>query len=135
MSGPVETAREHWGADMPDWVSLLAAQCAKSSQNKVAKRLNRSAALVSAVLRNRYEGDMGAVEEVVRGVFELATVSCPAQGELQTNICRDFQLAARKYSDINSEMIRMYRACNSCPRYRAEGTLIHASSSFSVIWG
>ena len=122
MIGPVETAREHWGADMPDWVALLAAQCAESSQNKVAKRMNRSAALVSAVLRNRYEGDMSAVEEVVRGVFELATVACPAQGELQTNICRDWQLLARKFSNENSERSRMYRACNRCPRYRAEGT-------------
>jgi len=122
VSGPVETAIEHWGAEIPDWVALLAAQCAESSQNKVAKRLNRSAALVSAVLRNRYEGDMAAVEEVVRGVFELATVVCPALGEIQTNICRDWQLAARKFSNVNSERVRMYRACNRCPRYRAEGT-------------
>lgn len=122
MSGPVETAREHWGAEMPDWVALLAAQCAETSQNKVAKRMNRSAALVSAVLRNCYQGDMSAVEEVVRGVFELATVACPAQGELQTNICRDWQLLARKFSNENSERSRMYRACNRCPRYRAEGT-------------
>lgn len=122
MSGPVETAREYWGENMPDWVALLASHCAESSQNKVAKRMNRSAALVSAVLRNRYEGDMGAVEEVVRGVFELATVACPALGEVQTNICRDWQLMAAKYSNENSERVRMHRACNRCPRYRAEGT-------------
>lgn len=121
MSDPVETAREHWGKDLPDWVALLADRCAETSQNKVAKRLNRSAALVSAVLRNRYEGDMQAVEEVVRGVFELATVVCPALGEVQTNLCRDWQMKAAKYSNENSERVRMYRACHRCPRFSKGG--------------
>lgn len=121
MSGPVDTAREHWGEAMPDWIALLAAQCAATSQNRVAKQMNRSAALVSAVLRNRYEGDMAAVEEVVRGVFERATVACPGLGEVQTNICRDWQLMARKFSAENSERARMYRVCNRCPRFRGEG--------------
>lgn len=116
MSGPIETARENWGDSLPDWVALLAERCAETSQNRVAKRLNRSAALVSAVLRNCYAGDMAAVEEVIRGVFERATVDCPAKGTMQSNICRDWQLKARSPSNENNERVRMYRACNRCPR-------------------
>ena len=120
MTTPLETARECWGSSIPDWVELLATECCKISQNKVAKKLNRSAALVSAVLRNRYAGDMEAVEEVVRGVFQSATVDCPAMGTMPSNICRDWQLKARSFSNENSERVRMFRACQRCSRFRNE---------------
>lgn len=116
MSGPLDVARAAWGDDLPDWVELLANECAKSSQNKVATRLKRSAALVSNVLRKKYTGNMEAVEDQVRGVYENATVICPALGEIGTNTCRNWQLKGRSYSNVNSEQVRMYRACNRCPR-------------------
>lgn len=121
MTTPLENARVCWGEGLPDWVKLLANECGKSSQSQVAKRLNRSAALVSAVLRNRYTGDMAAVEEVVRGVFERATVDCPAKGTMPANICRDWQLKGRAYSNENSERVRMYRACHRCARFAKGG--------------
>lgn len=116
MNRAPEIAREAWGEALPDWVERLAQECEASSQNKVATRLNRSASLVSAVLRNKYQGDMTAVEEIVRGVFERATVACPALGTIRTNLCRDWQVKSRTYSNINSERQRMYRACSKCPR-------------------
>lgn len=118
MSGPVEKARAAWGADIPDWVDGLAKACAASSQNRVAKRMNRSASLVSAVLANTYKGSLEAVEEVYRGVFETATVACPSLGTIPSNICRDWQLKAVRFVNVNSERVRMYRACNSCPRFK-----------------
>ncbi len=121
MTTPLDTARECWGASIPDWVELLAVECSKVSQARIARQLNRSAALVSAVLRNRYTGDMEAVEEVVRGVFERATVDCPAMETIPSNICRDWQLKARSYSNENSERVRMYRACHRCPRFSKGG--------------
>lgn len=120
MSGPVEKALAAWGADFPDWVRRLAEECAKTSQSKVAKRLNRSASLVSAVLSCSYKGDMAAVEEVVRGVYFSATIDCPALGEIGTNTCRDWMRLAASFSNINSERVRMYQACRACPRYRKE---------------
>lgn len=121
MTTPLDTARACWGESLPDWVELLATECGKSSQSKVAQRLGRSAALVSAVLRNYYAGDMEAVEEVVRGVFENATVDCPATGTIRLNNCRDWQLRARSYSNENSERVRMYRACHRCHRFLKGG--------------
>ncbi|MFE3836706.1 hypothetical protein [Pseudogemmobacter sonorensis] len=93
---------------------------ARTSQSRVAKRLNRSASLVSYVLRAKYPRDMEAVEEVVRGVFMDCTVLCPALGEISTAACRDWMLKARSFSNENSERVRMYRTCRSCPRAKKE---------------
>ncbi|MBB96950.1 MAG: hypothetical protein CML68_20430 [Rhodobacteraceae bacterium] len=120
MSGPVETARAAWGDAMPGWIERLAIECETTSQNRVANRMNRSASLVSAVLRNKYRGDMAAVEEIVRGTFERATVTCPARGTIAWSHCREWQQMARVYSNVNSERQRMYRACNGCPRNRKD---------------
>lgn len=118
MSGPVEIAREAWGADLPDWVAALARECAATSQNKVAARLGRSAALVSQVLRRKYAADLAGVEQVFRGVFEHLTVECPSLGTIPANVCRDWQLKAARFVNVNSERVRMYRACHSCPRFK-----------------
>lgn len=118
-STPVEIARAAWGAAVPDWVLRLAEECAGSSQNKVAAKLGRSASLVSAVLRHKYQGDMEAVEDVVRDRFMRISVHCPALQEIPTAVCRDWMAAARLFSNENSEARRMYRACRSCPRFKA----------------
>ena len=118
MTTPLETARAFWGEALPDWVELLAVECGKSSQSQIAKRLNRSAALVSAVLRNRYSGDLLAVEEVVRGVFERAAVDCPATGTMPSNVCRDWQRLATSRPFENSERVRMSKACHRCPKFQ-----------------
>lgn len=120
MSGPVEIARAAWGEALPDWVERLAAECAASSQNKVAGQLNRSASLVSAVLRAKYAGDLAAVEDVVRGVFEATTVECPQLGTIPTNDCQDWRRKSLRFAPINSMRVDMYRACNRCPRNRRE---------------
>lgn len=118
MTGPVQKARAAWGTAIPDWVEGLAQQCEASSQNKVAKRMNRSASLISAVLAAKYKGSMEAVEEVYRGVFERLTVDCPALGTIRANECRDWQLKAVSFANTNSERVRMFRACNSCCRFK-----------------
>lgn len=111
-----------WGEAPPDWVLRLAQECDRTSQSKVAARINRSAALVSTVLRRKYAGDMEAVEEVVRGVYLGGTVVCPAQGTISTAVCRDWMRLALRYSNESSERVSMYRACRRCPRYLKEIT-------------
>lgn len=121
MASTLDIARSLWGDTIPDWVVVLAEECGKTSQNRVARRLNRSASLVSHVIRNKYEGDMVAVEDVVRGVFMSSTVTCPALGSISTAACRDWMRKAHAFSNENSERVRLYRACRSCPRYTKEG--------------
>ena len=114
---PLDTARAAWGEDIPDWVVVLAEQCGRTSQNRVARELNRSASLVSGVLRCKYTGSLEAVEDVVRGVFMARSATCPALGEISTAACRDWMRKAHSFSNENSERVRMYRACRSCPRF------------------
>ncbi|RJE87111.1 hypothetical protein [Paracoccus onubensis] len=120
MTGPVAIAHAAWGEAMPDWIAGLARECEASSQNKVAQRMNRSASLVSAVLRNKYKGSLEAVEEIYRGVFEKAVTNCPSLGTIPANECRDWQVKAVRFVNVNSMRVRMYRACNACPRFRGK---------------
>lgn len=116
MTGPVEIARTAWGDDIPDWIMVLARACEAQSQNKVASRLGRSASLVSNVLRAKYPGDMDVVEDLVRGVFMRAVVDCPALGELPTHECYAWRQKSRNFTGHNALRVRMFRACNRCPR-------------------
>lgn len=116
----IDTARAAWGEDMPEWVAALATECGLSSQNKVAARLGRSAAVVSMVLRKKYSGDLAGVEELFNGAFRSATVDCPALGEVPANECRHWRDRARTFAVGNPTRTRMYRACRCCPRFRPD---------------
>lgn len=118
MSGPVEITRAAWGEDLPDWVLSMAEQCAASSQSQVARKMGRSAATISQILRRKYPAPLGGIEQVYRGVFENLVVECPALGTVPANECRDWQLKAVRFVNVNSLRVRMFRACNSCPRFK-----------------
>jgi hypothetical protein len=113
----LERARLKWAdAIMPDWVERLAIECSRSSQNKVAAALDRSATMISQVLSRTYPGDMAAIEDRVRGVYMDQTVICPALGDLPTQVCQDWRDKARVFALGNPMRTRMYRACQGCPR-------------------
>lgn len=118
--GPVEIAREHWGAPAPDWVEALARECAGSTQRKVAERLGRSAGLISQVLRQTYKGDMAGVEDAVRGAFMGQTVDCPALGLIPTDACQIWRKRSRDFASVNPLRVRMFRACAACPRNQTQ---------------
>lgn len=120
MSGPREIAVAAWGDPPPDWIEALARECAATSQNAAAKRLGRSASLVSTVLRGSYRGDMAAVEERVRGVLMASTVDCPALGTIPTHECQDWQAKARRFNGVNALRVAMFRACRRCPRAKRQ---------------
>lgn len=117
---PLDTAREAWGADLPDWIETLAVECGRTSQNKVAAQLCRSAAVISQVLRHKYPASMDGIEERVRGVFLNARVACPAFGEIAANECQDWREKSREFAPGNPVRVRMFRACNACPRNKAK---------------
>ena len=120
MSGPLDKARAAWGDDLPDWVETLAIECGKTSQNKVARRLDRSPTTISLILGNAYPGEAAAMADRVRGVFMQAMVACPALGDLPTQTCQDWRSKARVFIVGNQERVRMHRACHRCPRFKRE---------------
>ena len=110
------TARAAWGDELPDWVETLALECGRTSQARVAKALGRSGALVSQVLRRKYNADLKVIEERVRGIFLDARLDCPGMGEIPTHECREWRQKAREFVPGNPTRLRMFRACHKCPR-------------------
>jgi hypothetical protein len=111
----IEIAEEAWGKPLPDWIHALAINCQRTSQNVVARQLDRSAAMISQVLRRKYDADTARIEERVRGVFLNGCLICPALGELPLQECQDWREKARTFAVGNPLRTRMYRACRTCP--------------------
>ena len=107
--------KDAWGPDLPDWIEALAKACDATSQNRVAKQLERSAPLVSQVLGKKYPGDMALGEDLVRGVLMKETISCPAMGEIGKQTCRKWRGRAKTFENVHPRYAMMFRACNECP--------------------
>ncbi len=120
MTTPLEIARSAW-APLPDWVEVLAGKCAEMSQRQVAERIGYSGGMVSQLLRNRYRGNLAAIEDAVRGAWMGATVLCPVMGSIPTDACQDWQKKSREFVPSNRLRARMQTACSKCPRCRKEG--------------
>jgi hypothetical protein len=121
MNTPLEIARTAWGADLPDWVEALAAACSRTNQSEVARRLDRSGAVISQILRRVYPAKTDRIEERVRGVLMARTVECPVHGPLATDKCQDWREKAREFVLGSPSRRQMYRACHACPRFKPEG--------------
>lgn len=121
MSSPVEIAATAWTDGLPEWVRRLAEECAETSQNRAARRLGYSAATISQVLRAKYPGDLGGIEERVRGILMAEVIDCPALGEIATHECQEWRKRSHDFSPVNTLRVRMFRACNRCPRNGKEG--------------
>lgn len=119
---PLDNARTAWGEPLPDWIETLAVACSAqgSSQSKVADQLECSGAMVSQVLRKTYPGNMTRFEERVRGVYMDGRLACPGLGEIAMQLCQDWREKAVRVVVGNPLRARMYRACNSCPRFKTE---------------
>lgn len=111
----IETAREAWGAELPDWVEVLALECDRTSQNKAAQRIGYAAAAVSTILRRKYGARTDAIEDTVRGCLMRETLACPALGDIGRDECRKWRRKAGAFQNVNSKHVMMYRACNHCP--------------------
>lgn len=120
----LERASEAWAkaGGIPDWVAALAAECDRTSQNRVAKMMGRSSTLISQILSMSYPAETTAVERRVRGLLMDATVDCPVLGHLAVNLCQDWRVKARQFFPGNPARTRMFRACINCPQNRKEET-------------
>lgn len=114
---PLEVARAAWGVPMPDWVEALAIACTKTSQAKVAVQLDRTGGMISQLLNNKYPASTTHIEERVRGVLLDGQVNCPSLGPLPVHQCQDWRIKAKNFQVGNPMRIRMFRACNICPRF------------------
>jgi len=102
-----------WGS-VPDWVEALADACSATNLSAVAKQLDYSPATVSQTLSNSYRGDLGRVEEMVRGALMSAVVDCPILGEIGRDRCLTEQ--DEPFRATSAMRAQLYHACRGgCP--------------------
>jgi len=102
-----------------DWLEILRAESARTSQSRVGQRIGYSATVVSRVLMGDYKGDLGSVEDAVRGALMGETVDCPVIGDIRRNRCIEYQ--RQKLAATNPTRVQRYHACrNGCPHSRLE---------------
>ncbi len=101
----------------PDWIVTLATACQDTSQKAVAGQIGYSSTTVNQVLKGCYPGDIGAVEQAVRGALMDATVQCPVLGEMRMDACLHQQ--RKPYDNSNHAQVQLYRACRTCKNNRS----------------
>lgn len=111
---------------MTDWIEILRAECERTSQGKVAKRLRDASGngypsdpLVSRLLSGTYPGEPERLRDLVEGLFGGAHVTCPVLGELRRDACSRHQNA--QFASTNPTRVALYRACRGgCPNSHLE---------------
>lgn len=120
MSGPgknLAAAQAGWTDGLPDWVETLARACDGSSQSTVATKLGLSPSAVNSVVRGRYPASTDRIEQLVRGHLLAAVVACPVLGDLQTDLCAEWQGRAAR-PPASAFHRRMAEGCRACPHSR-----------------
>ena len=102
-----------WGADLPEWVKLLAQQCDRTSQRTVADKLGKSSGYVSRLINCNYAGSYSEAETQVRALFGQDQVDCPLWGEIPLASC---VRARRRKEPPRTHVHHLHRStCPSCP--------------------
>lgn len=102
---------------MNNWLDALRRECEKSSQERIARRLGVSAAVINQALKGKYKGNIDRIQALVEGAFMGATVDCPMIGEMPRDRCIEHQ--GRPFAATNPARVQLYHACrNGCPNSR-----------------
>ena len=109
----VEKAHAAWGETPPEEILALAEAADARTGKAAAEAIGYTGAVVSAVVANKYKGDLQAVFARIRGAYMGERVACPILGGIPRNACMDHQ--KRSYSAANSQSARLYQACKRCP--------------------
>lgn len=115
LNGPanLDRARAAWGIVMPRWVQLLAAACDATNQREAGEKIGKSAGYVSRILNNRYPGDLGEAEKLVRAAWGAEDVACPLWGLIPLASCMH---ARRRSAPPTNSMHHLHRrSCPTCP--------------------
>lgn len=107
-------------AKQAEWIEVLRAEVAKSSQAKVAGELEMSDSTISQVLSGKYGAATTAIEMAVMGRYRGLTWDCPAAGcPIRADACLSFQRL--QMADSNPLKHRFASTCPGCERYLKRG--------------
>jgi len=94
-----------------DWLTLLRAKVAASSNQAVADELDVSRTTISLVLADKYPAKTDKIAAKVTGLY--ARITCPHTGiEITHATCRTTSTAGTPTS--SPQAMRQWRACQSC---------------------
>lgn len=114
MSGRhLQSARDAWGEEIPDWIIALADQCDAIGIRAVAVKAGLSKTTVHEAVRHSYKAALDNVEQKVRGAFMGKTVECPVLDEITVDLCLENQ--KRPFSAANPTRVALHRTCPTCP--------------------
>lgn len=115
--------QQYMAGEDQEWLRILRARCAKTSQTRVAEELRQrggfpSPTVINQVLQDKYPSDKGRerLRDLVRGRYMGVTVNCPVLAEIGLDKCAWWQVQPRLA--INPLRTQMYRACRDCPNNR-----------------
>lgn len=89
------------------------------SQVALAEQIGISASALNQAMKGKYRGDLGRIEQRIRGVLLNLTVQCPVLAQLSKKDCLDEQRRPLVFS--NPLRVRLHRACKTCP-HRQQST-------------
>lgn len=103
----------------PAWLDVLGKTAARLGQPATAKLIGYSTAVVCAVLKGTYTGNLQRVEAAVNGALMGQSVDCPVIGELARNKCLDHQRAA--FAATNPQRVQLWLTCPGCTHNLSAG--------------
>lgn len=102
-----------WGASPPEFIRVLAGVVEQEGSNvAAASRIGINRASVSTLLANRYPAGTQRMEKTIMAWASL--VECPVLGGITGEQCQSER--NKPFIGSNPTRIRLYRACQSCPR-------------------
>ncbi len=110
--GHIAKARAARAETAPDWVIALATKAEELGLKAAGELICYSPTTISEVISNKYRGDLGRLEQMVRGALMGAVVICPVLGEVGRDRCRQEQSAP--FRATNSTRAHLRRACRTC---------------------
>ena len=95
-----------------NWLETLKDFCDKSSQAKIAKKIEYSSATISLVLKGEYKGNNENIQKAVEKHLMAVTVICPILGEISKIICE--KQRDKPFSSASRQSVELFKACREC---------------------
>lgn len=117
-AGPsfAEKAAAAWGEPLPDWVRELAMLADRDGLAGAERATGYSRSAISTALNGKYTGDLGRLEEMVRGALMDVQVDCPVLGEIGRDRCLTEQ--KEPFRATSRHRAQLWHACKLCPNRR-----------------
>jgi len=96
----------------PDLIELLRAECNKTSQADVARKLGYSPSAINQVLKGTYPAPQKLLVKVEEVFCKEASIPCPVQGNI--TLARCVSNRNLPFITVNPARVQLWTACRAC---------------------